>query len=146
MQGEANINELFLSHFKEVFSSSNVADMESVLRYINLIIGQDINSSNCFLVQDEEIKKAVFVMGSFKALGADRFNGLFFQKFWEVVGQDISGGVKSFFELGTLENNVNNTEMVLIPDVKNPFSVHNYKPISTCNFVYKIIATFNCLL
>lgn len=41
-----------------------------------------------FLV--EEIKEAVLVMGPLKAPGPDGFQARFYQKFWDVVGLDVT--------------------------------------------------------
>ena len=48
-------------------------------------------------VNEEEIMKLVFELGAMKALGPDGFNGIFYQKYWEVVKESVVKTVKSFF-------------------------------------------------
>lgn len=48
--------------------------------------------------------------------------------------------VDSFFSQGTFDPELNKTHITLIPKVANPESITQYKPISLCNFSYKIIA------
>ena len=48
--------------------------------------------------------------------------------------------VTSFFEVGKLPSEVNSSLIVLIPKTDNPCSVNNYRRISLCNVVYKIIS------
>jgi len=48
--------------------------------------------------------------------------------------------VRLFFETGTLDPFLNQTYITLIPKVKNPESINQFRPISLCNFSYKIIA------
>lgn len=38
----------------------------------------------------EEIQEAVFDMGSTKAPGEDRFQALFYQKCWHIVGKELT--------------------------------------------------------
>lgn len=40
---------------------------------------------------------------------------------------------------GSLES-INNTFITLIPKIKTPFKIGDFKPISLCNVIYKIIA------
>ena len=47
--------------------------------------------------------------------------------------------VKSVFEEGYVSNYLNETLISLIPKCQNPESLSNYKPISLCNSVYKIV-------
>ena len=44
----------------------------------------------------EEVKIALFQMGPTKVLGPDGMNALFYQKFWHIVGNDISFAMLDF--------------------------------------------------
>lgn len=35
---------------------------------------------------------------------------------------------------------MNRTNIVLIPKCRNPIGIHQFRPISLCNFVYKVIS------
>jgi hypothetical protein len=48
--------------------------------------------------------------------------------------------VRDFFLSGKMHKEVNNTLIVLIPEIQNPTSFNHFCPISLCNVVYKIIA------
>ena len=48
--------------------------------------------------------------------------------------------VKKAFTLGSIPEFLNTTFITLIPKCKNPKSLANYRPISLCNSVYKIIS------
>lgn len=45
----------------------------------------------------EEIKQATFSIHPFKALSKEGLIGLFFQKYWSIIGNDICDIVQSFF-------------------------------------------------
>lgn len=63
---------------------------------------------------------------------------LFFPKYWHIIGKDVSEDVISLFNGARDMDDVNNTHIVLIPKVKNPTSMTEYRPISLCNVIYKI--------
>lgn len=58
--------------------------------------------------------------GAQKAPRPDGFNGLFFQKHWETIKDDVIGLVNYFFENGTLEADLNSTLVALVPKVDVP--------------------------
>ncbi|KAI9160304.1 hypothetical protein LWI28_006978 [Acer negundo] len=87
----------------------------------------------------EEIKNAVFQLGPTKAPGPDGFHALFFQKFWVMVEQDITRICLQVLNGVTSIKEFNNTNIVLIPKKKQPETLKDFRPISLCNVVYKII-------
>lgn len=87
-----------------------------------------------------EIEKTVFSLEAHKAPRPDGFNGLFFQKNWDIVKNDVCDVVKSFQISGKLGEDINKTLVALIPTVLHPEAVSQLRPISCCNFVYKIIS------
>lgn len=91
-------------------------------------------------VTEAEIKIATFQLGAFKAPGPDGFNGHFYQHTWEEVRISVCKMVKGFFENGDDLEALNVTNMILIPKIDNPETVSHFRPISLCNFGYKIIA------
>lgn len=52
---------------------------------------------------------------------------------------DISVAALKFFNEGQLDKGINYTFLVLKPKIKNPSTASDYKPISLCNMVYKLV-------
>ncbi|XP_057733751.1 uncharacterized protein LOC130948905 [Arachis stenosperma] len=87
----------------------------------------------------EEVKSAIFSMHSFKAPGPDGFQALFFKEYWEIVGFDVWTMVRHAFSGLDMDPRMMETLVVLIPKVENPISMKDFRPISLCNVVYKVI-------
>lgn len=49
------------------------------------------------LPKKDEVKEAVFQLSGDSAAGLDEFSGLFFQKYWDITGDDIPLVVIAFF-------------------------------------------------
>lgn len=93
-------------------------------------------------VTKEEVQQVVFQMGATKAPGPDGLSGIFYQSQWHIIHEDIFHLVNSFFREGTFDQELNLTHITLIPKVANPESISEFRPISLCNFNYKIITKF----
>ena len=86
----------------------------------------------------EEVERALKQMFPTTAPGPDGMPPLFYQKFWPTVSAVVSKTVLDFLNLGITPLNFNETYIVLIPKVKDPKLVTEYRPISLCNVAYKI--------
>ncbi|CAN0830758.1 LINE-1 retrotransposable element ORF2 protein [Linum grandiflorum] len=88
----------------------------------------------------EEIRNAVFSIGPTHAPGPDGFTGLFFQRFWPIVGGDVTSGILDFFRSDSLLRSLNHTWMTLIPKVLGADSMRQLRPIGLCTVFYKTIS------
>ncbi|KAK4394643.1 hypothetical protein Sango_1618600 [Sesamum angolense] len=88
----------------------------------------------------DEVKTAFFDIEEDKAPGPDGFSSGFFKAAWPVVGEEVSKAIIDFFKTGRLLKQLNATLLTLIPKVRTPHSVAEFRPISCCNVVYKVIS------
>ena len=51
----------------------------------------------------------------------------------------VKDEVKHIFSLGKIPDYLNKTLITLIPKCSNPESIGNYRPISLCNSIYKVV-------
>ncbi|KAL0283664.1 UNVERIFIED_CONTAM: Retrovirus-related Pol polyprotein from type-2 retrotransposable element R2DM [Sesamum radiatum] len=86
-----------------------------------------------------EFFQAFFDIEEDKAPGPDGFSSGFFKAAWPVVGEEVSKAIRDFFKTGRLLKQLNATLLTLIPKVRNPQSVAEFRPISCCNVIYKVI-------
>jgi hypothetical protein len=55
-------------------------------------------------------------------------------------GGDVTTAVLDYLNYGQMLGSVNFTHVVLIPKVKSPETMSQFRPISLCNVIYKIIS------
>ncbi|PNY05589.1 ribonuclease H [Trifolium pratense] len=90
-------------------------------------------------ITKEEVTAALNSMKPYKAPGPDGFQCIFFKQYWHIVGDDIFHLVKIAFSTGYFDPNISNTLISLIPKVEPTKTYKDFRPISLCNIVYKII-------
>ncbi|XP_042051496.1 uncharacterized protein LOC121796781 [Salvia splendens] len=87
----------------------------------------------------DEVKRAVFDISANSAPGPDGYSALFFQACWSIVGSDVVDAVRQFFGVAFLPRSFTATSIVLIPKKPIPESWGDYRPISLCNVINKVI-------
>lgn len=91
-------------------------------------------------VTKEEIKEVLFHMPGNKSPGPDGFTTEFFKGAWDVIGEDVTAAIQSFFTKGFLPKGLNSTILTLVPKKDEVKMMRDYRPISCCNVLYKIIS------
>lgn len=64
----------------------------------------------------------------------------FFQHFFKSIGDELTRVVKESRVKGMIYKNFNATFLALIPKMEEPSYFEDFRPISMCNCIYKIIA------
>jgi hypothetical protein len=72
--------------------------------------------------------------------GPDGFNVEFYLAAWEWIGNDVIQLVRRLFQTGIMPAHINETNIALIPKKLAPLVPADYRPISLCNVIYKLIA------
>ncbi len=109
---------------------------------IDAVQPQITEEHNRFLLSPftvEEVKNALFSMHPDKSLGPDDMNPAFYQKFWDVVGNDVAKFCLSAIADRKFPVGLNSTSIDLVPKIQNPEKLEDMRPIALCNVLYKII-------
>ena len=79
-------------------------------------------------------------MAPLKASGLDGMPLIFFQHFWPLVSDEVTATILQFLNTTMFPCHLNHTFISLIPKVKNPELVSEFRLISLCNVLYKIFS------
>lgn len=89
---------------------------------------------------EAEIWHVVRGMHPTKSPGPYGMSAMFFQKFWNIIGNDVIHLVQNVFWSGWLSKDINRSFIVLIPKVIGESEFKQLRSISLCNTTCKIIS------
>ena len=136
-EGIANVA---VSYFEKLYTTSYPSHILEITDTIPTKVSSEMNQS---LIKDftkEEVLAALKQMHPTKAPSPDDMSAIFFQKYWDVVGNDVTSMVLNVLNCNKSIVEINKTYITLVPKTKSPTKMTEYKPISLCNVVYKLIS------
>ncbi|CAL1356849.1 unnamed protein product [Linum trigynum] len=86
-----------------------------------------------------DLHKAIFEMKPMSAPGPDGYQAIFYQKFWPLVGKNLTDMATQFFESGNIPEELMDSTVVLIPKVDHPETPAQFRPIGLNNVALKAI-------
>ena len=89
---------------------------------------------------EEEIRNCVCTLHPLKSPGPDRYPGIFYRTYWEIVKLQVVRCVQECFMTKCIPKGLNRTFIVFIPKTNQATNFNHFRPISLCNFTYKIIS------
>nr|XP_023920446.1 uncharacterized protein LOC112031976 [Quercus suber] len=138
--GDKEVSVLFLDYFKHLFTTSNLHDIEEVVQHSKKVVSEEMN--NCLIsnFSKDEVEIALKQMAPLKAPGPDGMPPIFFQHYWENIGDEVVRAVVSCLNSNSIVPSLNHTFITLIPKVKSPEFVSEFRPIALCNILYKLVS------
>lgn len=88
----------------------------------------------------EEVTRTLQQLHPTKAPGPDGMSAIFFHKYWSIVHLDVTTMVLNVLNLNLPIVELNKTNIPLIPKTNIPTRMTEFRPISLCNVVYKLIS------
>lgn len=120
------IAEIVVNFYEYLFTSSQPSAMHAILEVIETKV--------------MEVELVLKHMEPLKAPGLDCMPPIFFQSFWSMVGDDMSYAVLDCLNKCHIPHDLNHTLVTLIPKVKSSEFIYEFRPISLCNVIYKLIS------
>ncbi|KAA3468576.1 reverse transcriptase [Gossypium australe] len=137
---DLSLKEEAKTYFENLFSSKGAANPSKVLEGIKRSISYEMNECLQSPFREEEVRTALNGIRPTKAPGPDSFPALFFQKYWHIVGKEVLEFCLGILNGGEGVEATNMTDIMLIPKVQKPTTLVNFRPISLCTVLYKLIA------
>lgn len=141
------VEGIILDYFTSSFSSNDTTDMAVLLNVVQLVVTEAINDYLTCEFSLDEVHRALKQMLPKKSPGLDGMSPLFYQHFWSLTSECITRTVLDFLNLGIIPPKFNETHIVLIPKIKKPTKITQYRPISLSNVISRLTSKVlaNCL-
>ena len=131
----------FVKHFEKFLGiSTNTRVIDNAGELFSTQVSHTEAEIMCSEVSVDEIKEALNGIDDCKAPGLDGYTAKNFKVAWSIVGKDICNAVQEFFSSGKILGEINASIISLVPKVKDPLKVSDYRPIACCNVIYKLIS------
>ena len=128
------------NYFRDIYTTSNPSSFDEILNGIHPAISEEDAGLLGRDFQANEVRLAFDQMAPLTAPGPDGMSLIFYKSFWHIVGGDVMSVVLNALNSGVVPESLNSTFIDLIPKVKHPKRVADFRPISLCNVVYKLIS------
>eukprot|EP00253_Pinus_taeda_P015017 PITA_15017 len=118
----------------------NLADIIIVAGHFPIFVNEDKAEELYAPVTTGELESTLKWFKKDKSPGSDGWTIEFYLAFYDILGQDLLKVVEECRISGSLYNAINSTFIALIPKSDTPTSFDDYRSISLCNCLYKIIS------
>ena len=98
----------------------------------------DMNEKLIIDITIEEVETTLKQMAPLKSPGPYVMPPLFYQSYWSLIISNVSQAILHYLNTGTLPQSLCHTFITLIPKVKNPKNVTQFRPISLSNVLFHI--------
>jgi hypothetical protein len=126
------------SFYKNLFKAQDDCNLNAILQFVPGKVSNEMNNFLCRPFDPGEVETALFMMKPNKSPGPDGFTAGFFQRHWAVIKDTVCEAVLDFLNGGEMPGDLNSTILVLIPKIKHPQDLTQFRPIALCNVLYKI--------
>ena len=129
-----------ISYIEKLYITSHPSQISEVTDTIPTRVTDEMNQSLIQTLTRSEVEVALKQMHPTKAPDPDSMSAIFLQKYWDVVGNDITCMVLNVLDTNMSISNINRTNITLVPKINNPSKITDFRPISLSNVVYKLVA------
>ncbi|CAN0838786.1 Transposon TX1 uncharacterized 149 kDa protein [Linum grandiflorum] len=126
------------AYFAALFTAQG-SHVEPVVSSLESRISAEDNAQLTSPFTKEEFRLALFNMNPNKSPTPDGFNPGFYQKFWDLLGDDIYSTCATWLAQGVIPEEVHPTNIVLLPKKDCLETMRDLRPISLCNVLYRLL-------
>ncbi|XP_042954620.1 uncharacterized protein LOC122291035 [Carya illinoinensis] len=137
---QEGIARVFQAFYQVLFSTSHPENIDEALQSIQPCVSEDMNFWLTKAFTEEEVTTSIKGMNPLGSPGPDGFPTVFYQQHWCTVGKRVTEAVLEALNSRQGLSDLNQTFISLIPKKKLPQSVVNFRPISLCNVLYKVVS------
>ncbi|XP_074307933.1 uncharacterized protein LOC141642861 [Silene latifolia] len=120
--GLDSVADGFVDYYKSLLgASSPVSPLDNGYIQLSPTVSSEAADALILPITNEEIKAALFTIGSDKSPSPDGFSSAFFKHSWSLIGESYCKAVHSFFSTGRMTKQANSTLIALIPKKKAAF-------------------------
>ena len=137
------IDNEIIQHFTKIFKGQPSSDIRFSTPFLNGVRNVFTPTDNSLTtpITVQEIKSALLASKSNKSPGTDGIPSEFYLKFWDIVAPHFLDMSRHVLERGSVLPSQGRAAIRLIPKMKNPRKVGDYRPIALLNCDYKILAS-----
>ena len=142
MEDEGSLKDLGIKHFSQIFKDDNQSNILAQLKVIKLFPSMLTKEGVGCFIEEVSIGEIVGALMTFKKDKIPGLNGWpmeFFLEFFDLMGGDLLNAVECSRLSGRVTPSLNSTFLALIPKKDKHVSFVDFRPISLCNLVYKLI-------
>ena len=129
-----------VSYFEKLYMTSNPDKIFEVVEAIDPKVSAEMNQSLIKQFSRDEVEATLKQMHSSKSPSPDGMPALFYQKYWDVMGSDVVSMVLNALNSNISMADINKNYITLIPKINNPAKMIDFRLISLCNVIYKLIS------
>ncbi|KAJ9567392.1 LOW QUALITY PROTEIN: hypothetical protein OSB04_003358, partial [Centaurea solstitialis] len=133
------LKKFAVDFFSRKFRARNEPKAKLSMRRLKCLSMEEAESLECKFTE-EEVWEAINDCGHNKSPGPDGFTVGFLKKFWSLIKTDLLAVFEWFWDKEDLNVGCNASFLSLIPKVKSPWGLDDFRPISLIGIIYKIIS------
>jgi hypothetical protein len=137
-----DLTQLGTNHFKNLFKADEQVSIDAIVqlalffpRFVEEVDNRELMEE----VTKEELKEVIHSFQKDKSPGPDGWSMDFFLGLFYFIGKDILKVVEESRINGVMHPPLNATFISLIPKKDAPQTFEDFRPISLCNNIYKVV-------